>query len=317
MAAGFEADKEEEAAEDTRTVAELCRQWRIVKTKLSYDIALLPEQHPDADLDNLCDAAYDAMRDIEAELASRKLLTPDEIYEVLRIALENLSDEASTIVEENDIGLLRAVRLGLAWMVEKKGGGFSPRRRGGFFFRVVFVGGGGRGGGGKRGAKNFFRKKTQRGMSLFAAGTASAAGSNPLADAVRKANDRFQDVSVAVKRATGPSPAIAVQWAAVWASTTSMATYLKDGVLDIAKPEAVMYEPMPDGKLALIGVEYIALKGPASLEGHQMNYNSTPNSYGLPEFYEIHVWAWKANPMGTFADDNPDVSCDALPLPAK
>ena len=133
VAAGFEADKEEEAAEDTRTVAELCRQWRIVKTKLSYDIALLPEGHPDADLDNLCSEAYEAMQNIEAELASRKLLTPDEIYEVLRIALENLSDEASTIVEENDIGLLRAVRLGLAWMLppaNKPHGGDAARERG-------------------------------------------------------------------------------------------------------------------------------------------------------------------------------------------
>ena len=117
VAAGFEAEQEEATTEDTRTVAELCRQWRIVKAKLSYDIALLPEHHPDADLDSLCDAAYDGMHAIEAELASRKLLTPQELYEVQRIALDNLSDEASTVVEENDIGLLRTVRLGLAWML--------------------------------------------------------------------------------------------------------------------------------------------------------------------------------------------------------
>ena len=73
------------------------------------------------------------MQNIEAELASRKLLTPEEMYEVLRIALENLSDEASTIVEESDIGLLRAVRLGLAWMLppaNKPQGGDAARERG-------------------------------------------------------------------------------------------------------------------------------------------------------------------------------------------
>ena len=32
--------------------------------------------------------------------------------------------------------------------------------------------------------------------------------------------------------------------------------------------------------------------------------------FGLPAFYELHVWAWKANPSGTFADWNPTVSCD-------
>jgi hypothetical protein len=25
----------------------------------------------------------------------------------------------------------------------------------------------------------------------------------------------------------------------------------------------------------------------------------------------LHVWAWKANPTGTFADNNPNVSCEA------
>jgi hypothetical protein len=152
---------------------------------------------------------------------------------------------------------------------------------------------------------------------MIAAGAASAAGTNPLADAVRKANDRFQDVSVAVKEGYGPIPCDSSPMGGGMGIHYVNGDYLKDGVLDIAKPEAVMYEPMPGGKLALIAAEYIALKGPASLEGHQMNYNSTPNSYGLPEFYEIHVWAWKANPMGTFADDNPDVSCDALPLQTK
>jgi hypothetical protein len=90
--------------------------------------------------------------------------------------------------------------------------------------------------------------------------------------------------------------------------------YLKDDVLDIARPEAVMYEPMPDGSLALVAVEYITFKGPASLQGHLFNFIGAPNRYGLDPFYELHVWAWKPNPAGTFADMNPDVSCDAVSL---
>ena len=149
-------------------------------------------------------------------------------------------------------------------------------------------------------------------ISLFAAGAALAEGSNPLADAVRTANDRFKDVSVAVKEGYGPIPCDSSPMGGGMGIHYVNGDYLKDSVLDIAKPEALMYEPMPDGKQAFIGVEYITLKGPASLKGHMMNYNSAPNSYGLPEFYEIHVWAWKKNPMGTFADDNLDVSCDAM-----
>lgn len=60
----------------------------------------------------------------------------------------------------------------------------------------------------------------------------------------------------------------------------------------------------------LIAVEYITSKGPAPLEGQLFNFHGAPNRYGLGPFYELHVWAWKPNPNGTFADMNPNVSCD-------
>ncbi|HEX2339612.1 MAG TPA: hypothetical protein VHI98_03955 [Vicinamibacterales bacterium] len=34
-----------------------------------------------------------------------------------------------------------------------------------------------------------------------------------------------------------------------------------------------------------------------------------PTRYGPDSFYELHVWAWKNNPRGTFAEWNPNVSC--------
>lgn len=30
---------------------------------------------------------------------------------------------------------------------------------------------------------------------------------------------------------------------------------------------------------------------------------------GQPIHYDLHAWAWKANPAGTFAQWNPRVSC--------
>ena len=30
----------------------------------------------------------------------------------------------------------------------------------------------------------------------------------------------------------------------------------------------------------------------------------------LPALYELHVWAWRENPNGTYVDWNPRVSCD-------
>ena len=70
-----------------------------------------------------------------------------------------------------------------------------------------------------------------------------------------------------------------------------------------------MYEPAADGKMQLVAVEYIAFKGPLDMEGQLFNLTPAPNRYGLDNFYELHVWAWKQNPAGEFADNNPTVSC--------
>ena len=155
--------------------------------------------------------------------------------------------------------------------------------------------------------------------SLFAAGTAAAAeaASNPLADSVRAANDRFNDVSVAVAEGYAPIPcASGIPGGAMGIHYVNK-SYLTDDAIDLARPEAVMYEPTADGKLTLIAVEYITSKGPAALQGHLFSFTGAPNRYGLGPFYELHVWAWKANPTGTFADMNPNVSCDAMPAEGK
>ena len=130
-----------------------------------------------------------------------------------------------------------------------------------------------------------------------------------MADHVRAANERFQDAAAAKAEGYGPIPCVSgIDGGAMGIHYVNNA-YLKDEVIDIKRPQAVMYEPMPDGKLELIGVEYISFKGPASLEGHLFSFTGAPNRYGLGPFYELHVWAWKANPRGPFADMNPDVTC--------
>ena len=149
------------------------------------------------------------------------------------------------------------------------------------------------------------------------AGASAAAADSPRQDvfaAARAATAKYHDISKAVgfaelKDAAGiacidnPAGGMGIHYV--------NGVYLKDEAVDLAKPEAVMYEPMPDGTLALIAVEYITTKGPAALENHLFSFTGTPNRYGLPAFYELHVWAWKPNPAGTFADMNMDVSCDA------
>jgi hypothetical protein len=130
-----------------------------------------------------------------------------------------------------------------------------------------------------------------------------------LVDKVRGANSRFRDVSVAVTEGYAPIPcASGIDGGAMGVHYVNP-NYLKDAVPDVKRPQAVMYEPMPDGKMALVAVEYITFQGPASLEGQLFNFNGAPNRYGLDPFYELHVWAWKPNPRGAYADMNPDVSC--------
>ena len=96
-----------------------------------------------------------------------------------------------------------------------------------------------------------------------------------------------------------------------------------DGKLDPAHPEAFIYEPVGNGLFRLVGVEFIQLaddwtskfqKGEVStptprVEGHLMNLVGMPNRYGLPAFYELHVWAFEGNPQGSFADFNTRVTC--------
>jgi hypothetical protein len=131
-----------------------------------------------------------------------------------------------------------------------------------------------------------------------------------LPDQVRSANDRFMDVTVAMKEGYAPKPcASGIDGGAMGIHYVN-GDLIKDEKVEIGKPEAVMYEPGADGKMKLVAVEYITTKGPANLGGQLFSFTNAPNRYGLPAFYELHVWAWKDNPKGAFADMNPKVSCE-------
>jgi hypothetical protein len=159
---------------------------------------------------------------------------------------------------------------------------------------------------------NFFRWAVGAVMSLsLTAGAAMATGAdNPLLDHVRAANDRFKDVKVAIAEGYAPIPCVSGIDGGAMGVHYVNAEFLKDEKPDLKRPQAVMYEPTADGKMALVGVEYITFKGPAALEGHLFSFNGAPNRYGLNPFYELHVWAWRENPHGAFTDMNLKVSCD-------
>jgi hypothetical protein len=139
-----------------------------------------------------------------------------------------------------------------------------------------------------------------------------------LVDIVRIATQQFTDVNAATAAnyhplfgcVTGPDQG------AMGIHYINLALY-GDGQIDSSKPEALIYEPS-NGALRLVGVEYIVdaatwaknNTSPPMLEGQAFQFVNSPNRYGLPAFYELHVWAWRDNPNGAFVDWNTKVSCE-------
>ena len=90
-----------------------------------------------------------------------------------------------------------------------------------------------------------------------------------------------------------------------------------DGLIDASKPEVLIYEPSSDG-MRLVGVEFVVIAeawmaqhtSPPVLEGQVFQFVNSPNRYGLPAHFELHVWAWRENPNGAFVDWNNQVSCE-------
>jgi hypothetical protein len=93
-----------------------------------------------------------------------------------------------------------------------------------------------------------------------------------------------------------------------------------DGALDPTRPEIVIYEPLPNGRLRLIGADFLVLAAdwhakhvdPPQLQGQLLQLFESPNRFGLPAFYTLHVWAWKDNPTGMFVNWHAKVSCDSF-----
>jgi hypothetical protein len=82
-----------------------------------------------------------------------------------------------------------------------------------------------------------------------------------------------------------------------------------DGSARLLEPEVLLYEPQADGSLRLVGLEFVvplsAADTPPTLFGHTFHRNE------VFQLWALHVWLYRANPSGMFADWNPTVSCAA------
>src|ERR1700684_3297075 len=154
--------------------------------------------------------------------------------------------------------------------------------------------------------------------------TMSAVDQNsPLVEKVRKATAQYKDINAALTAGFAQAtPCVSGPDFGAMGVPFVRGSRITAGTLNASQPEALIYEPLPNGAFRLVGVEFIILQSvwqtqipqgstaASELEGHLMNFVEFPNRYGLPAFYELHVWAWEQNPVGSFADWNTQVSCD-------
>src|SRR4051812_39013643 len=138
---------------------------------------------------------------------------------------------------------------------------------------------------------------------------------------VRESTERFKDVAVA------EAEGYALQFGCVSGPDSGAmglhyvnANLVNSGVLDATRPQIVIYEPTPTGRLKLIGADFLLVadawnathSGPPELMGQLFHWWESPNRFGLPAFYTLHVWAWKDNPNGAFVNWHPNVSCESF-----
>jgi len=88
---------------------------------------------------------------------------------------------------------------------------------------------------------------------------------------------------------------------------------LRDGILEVDKPEVLVYEKRVDGSFKLNGVEYVVPidqwkdSKPPAIMGQPMK------RFDRAGIYYLHAWIWEQSPSGIFADWNPRVKCKEPP----
>lgn len=86
---------------------------------------------------------------------------------------------------------------------------------------------------------------------------------------------------------------------------------LMDGVMDPRSPDALVYEParnkreQPKLVAAELAIPYALWNGDAPPKFLGAEFQRE-DEYGV---YGLHVWIWRHNPEGLFAEGNPRVSC--------
>jgi hypothetical protein len=186
-------------------------------------------------------------------------------------------------------------------------------------------------------------------LTLIAAALATAApapsAGEPTLDEVRAATARFQNVEVALAEGYVRDPTDMCDVASMMGRPAALGGmgihFFRPDLLgitappnprvdgngthtDFRKPSILIYEPRADGSLELVAVENLVFKkawheagnaGRPTFHGVEYDYMlddpETPidEAHNFAPHYDRHVWLYRPNAAGMFAQFNPTVTC--------
>lgn len=180
-------------------------------------------------------------------------------------------------------------------------------------------------------------------IALLLAGC-NAAAAEPSLDEIKQAAERYRDVKVAIAEGyTTDNKCVTGEMLGHPPAEGAMGQhYVRRDLLglppkpgagrvdgtgtyaDFSKPAMLVYEPQADGSLELVGVENLVFASAwhAKNGKEPPRYRGTPfvllkdnpatrldEAHGWEPHYELHVWVFRANPIGVHAQVNPTVTC--------
>lgn len=175
----------------------------------------------------------------------------------------------------------------------------------------------------------------------------TSVSAEPTLEQVRAATARFRDVKVALAEGYVRDPMNICDTADMMGRPASLGSmgihFFRPDLLGISappnprvdgngthtdfyKPAILIYEPRADGSLELVAVENLVFQK----SWHAAGNKKPPSFHGVPydtmqddpstkideahmfePHYDRHVWLYRDNPNGLFAQFNPNVSCEA------
>lgn len=184
-------------------------------------------------------------------------------------------------------------------------------------------------------------------VAIAVAQPSAASPAEPTLEEVRAATERFRDVKVALAEGYVRDPMNLCDTAPMMGQPAELGAmgihFFRPDLLgisappnprvdgngthtDFRKPAILIYEPKPDGSLELVAVENLVFQKSWHAAGndkpprfHGVEYDTMQDdpatkideAHMFEPHYDRHVWLYRANPNGLFAQFNPDVSCAA------